>query len=480
MKDQRKTKKQLMDELAELRRQVAHLEAHHSKSAPMSGRLDTDSQLMEQASDGIFVADARGRFVDANRSGLRMLGYELDELLRMGMQEIIPKEDQELEPIHFDEYRRGETLVVQRRLRRKDGSMVPVEINTKMLPDGRFFGIVRDITERKKTEQALKQSRDTLQTLLDHLPMGISVLVDGRIVRVNRALASLYGYPIEEYLGKTPADYLNAEEASLAARRMKELSKGGPTDAYEYNCKHADGHLVPVEVTSRLIDLDGESVLLNIHRDLTERKRLETEILEVSAREQTRIGQDLHDGLSQHLAGIAFLGKAMAQKLAAQSSPESATATEIVKLVNQAMAQARHLARGLSPVALEVGGLKAALEELGLNMEQLFDVSCAVRADEVLSARDDVKARHLYYVAQEAVANAIKHGQAKNVEICVADVGDHCVLTVRDDGIGFSEDAVTSAGMGLHIMRYRASMIHASFSIRPAPGGGTVVHLSIA
>jgi PAS domain S-box-containing protein len=415
-----------------------------------------------------------------------MLGYDLSELLRIGMQDLIPEEDLEVEPIHFDELREGKTLVTQRSLRRKDGSLLPAEISAKMLPDGRLFAIVRDITERKKAEQALKQSRDTLKTLLEGLPDGISLTIDSRVVFANPAMAAMYGYTTEEFFGKVPADVLDPPELEKAIGRMQDLLQGGPAYASEYNCRRADGTLFPVEVTSRIIELDGSRALLSIHRDLTERKkartereRLEREILEVSAREQQRIGQDLHDGLGQRLTGIAFLSKALAQKLAAQSSPEAETAAEIARLVNQTITEARHLARGLSPVALEVGGLKVALEELALNMERLFDVSCIVKAEDVLPVRDDGKARHLYYVAQEAVTNAVKHGHAEKVEIRLVNTEDECALTIRDDGIGFSNKVQTNEGMGLHIMRYRANMIHASFSIQPAPGGGAVVHLSV-
>jgi signal transduction histidine kinase len=169
----------------------------------------------------------------------------------------------------------------------------------------------------------------------------------------------------------------------------------------------------------------------------------------------------------------------MAQKLTARSSPEAATAAEIAELVKQAITQARHLARSVNPVALEVGGLKVALEELGLDMERLFNINCAVTAEDVLPVLDNVTARHFYYVAQEAMTNAVKHGHSKNVEVRLLNTQDHCALTVQDDGVGFSPEALTSSGMGLHIMRYRANIIHGSFSIRPAPSGGTLVHLSV-
>jgi signal transduction histidine kinase len=116
--------------------------------------------------------------------------------------------------------------------------------------------------------------------------------------------------------------------------------------------------------------------------------------------------------------------------------------------------------------------------ELGSNMERLFGVPCKVQIGGDVPKIDDVTRRHLYYVAQEAVTNAVKHGEAKNISIRVLRFGDQCELLVRDDGTGFSNKPNTSNGMGLHIMRYRAHMIHASFSIRPGADGGTVVCLS--
>ena len=148
-----------------------------------------------------------------------------------------------------------------------------------------------------------------------------------------------------------------------------------------------------------------------------------------------------------------------------------------MKLANQATAQARNLARVLHPIVLE-DGLESALKELGSNMERLYGISCGVQMGGDLPEIDKATRRHLYYVAQEAATNAVKHGGAKNVSIRVARYDGQCKLFVKDDGAGLSERRNTSNGMGLHIMRYRAHMIHASFSIRTGADGGTVVRLA--
>lgn len=552
----------------------------------------------DRVSDGIFNADVRGRFLDVNAYLCRMLGYERDELLDLRIHDLFIDENLAT-TLQFDEYELGKTYFLERQLRRIDGVPMPAEISIKRLSGGKFLGIVRDLAEGLGASGLRTQPIDVLRVLLERLPDGVSLLVNGRLAFANASLAHMYGYSRDEFVGLTPSDFLTPSDIPVAARRMDELMRGGSVYPSEFLCRRADGTLFPVEITSRILEIDGAPAILSIHHDLTdrkkteenlrktnetlqalieacplsivamdsdgrvtmwnsaserifgweknevlgcfppnvsedgartmlerirrgaavagvevsrlrrdglvvdldlwtaplrdgkgiitgsvglgaditERKRLEREILEVSAREQSRIGQDLHDDLGQRLAGIAFLSQALAQRLASIPSSEAAAATEIVKLANQATAQARNLARVLHPIVIE-DGLESALVELCSNMERLFEISCKVHMGGDVPEIDEATRRHLYYVAQEAVTNAVKHGGAKNISIRVARFGDQCKLFVRDDGAGFSKKPNTCDGMGLHIMRYRAHMIHASFSIRPGADGGTVVRLA--
>ena len=116
--------------------------------------------------------------------------------------------------------------------------------------------------------------------------------------------------------------------------------------------------------------------------DITERRRLQKTMLEISDQEQRRIGQDLHDGLGQHLTGIAFMSKVLEQKLAERAVPESADADKIVRLVNEAINKTRELARGLLPVVSDDEGLMSALQQIATEVEDLFRVSCRFKCDE--------------------------------------------------------------------------------------------------
>jgi signal transduction histidine kinase len=209
------------------------------------------------------------------------------------------------------------------------------------------------------------------------------------------------------------------------------------------------------------------------------RKRLEKEILNISEREQRRIGRELHDSIGQQFTGIAFMMKALEQKLADKLPDEATDVAEIKKLVNQALDQTRGLAKGLHPIDLDAGSLTEALGELAATTEKMFSIRCVLKCDEPVPIEDAEVAAHLYRITQEAITNAIKHGKAQSVQVELACRGDMNVLTIENDGLDFPEELGTrGTGMGLHIMNHRADMIGASLDIRKAAGDGTIVSCS--
>ena len=212
-----------------------------------------------------------------------------------------------------------------------------------------------------------------------------------------------------------------------------------------------------------------------LRQEFKRRRRLEKEILDISEREQRRIGQELHDSIGQQLTGIAIMSKVLERKLAGKSQTESADAREITELVNEAVKQARGLAKGLHPVDLDRGGLMSSLQELAATTEQLFGVRCTFKCDRPVPIDDTTAAAHLYRIAQEAVTNAIKHGEAENVIISLGSRRDMAVLSVENDGSGFPDAPPKSKGMGLKIMGHRAEMIDGSLEVRRGTEGGTIV-----
>ncbi len=210
-------------------------------------------------------------------------------------------------------------------------------------------------------------------------------------------------------------------------------------DHYETVRRRKDGRLIDISVTiSPIRDADGKITgASKVARDITERKRLEKEILEISEREQRRIGQDLHDGLCQHLAGIELMSQVLEQKLARRSKAAAARAGDIAKNVRDAIGHTRLLARGLSPVTLESEGLMSALQELALNTEKIFRVTCRFDCHPPVLVQDYPAATHLFRLAQEAVSNAIKHGKAKRILIRLKEERGRMALSIIDNGRGF-------------------------------------------
>jgi two-component system CheB/CheR fusion protein len=238
---------------------------------------------------------------------------------------------------------------------------------------------------------------------------------------------------------------------------------------------HKDGHEFPVEISLSPLETEEGVLVSSAIRDITERKHLEKTILEISAREQRRIGQDLHDGLGQHLTGIAFMSKVQEQKLMEQNLPEAADAAKIVNLVNDAIHKTRELARGLLPVVSDAQGLMSALQQWAGEVEDLFALSCRFQCFTPVLIHDDTVATHLYHIAREAVNNAIKHGHARHIVIRLTAVQHQGSLTIHDDGYGIGNTVLGNKGMGLHLMTYRAKMAGGSLEVQPAASGGTIV-----
>ena len=212
-----------------------------------------------------------------------------------------------------------------------------------------------------------------------------------------------------------------------------------------------------------------------LRTEVENRKLLEKEILDVSEREQRRIGQELHDSIGQQFVGVAFMAKVLQKKLSGKLPKEAESAAQIAELVNQGMEQARDLAKGLHPIDLDGTNLTSALQELASTTERLFDVRCTFSSDGCVAEIDDEVAVHLYRITQEAIVNAMKHGRAKNIHITLAFGRDKSVLTAKNDGLDFPHEISNSAGMGLNIMKHRAEIIDGFLDVRRHPKSGTIL-----
>ncbi|NBV85021.1 MAG: hypothetical protein EBS01_01870 [Verrucomicrobia bacterium] len=218
------------------------------------------------------------------------------------------------------------------------------------------------------------------------------------------------------------------------------------------------------------------SSTLALGRAVSNRERLERSLLDISEREQRRIGQDLHDGLCQQLTGISLMVSSLHRKMLPGTEHEL---TQISGLINSSIEETRLVTRGLHPVPDEPGGLVVGLRELADGVHSSSRVNCEFSVLGVVQITDTAVSSNLYRIAQEAVRNAVKHSGAQNISILLQGLEQRLELKIEDDGGGLPKEPFRK-GLGLEIMKYRAASIGGQLSIARRVGAGTVVHFHLA
>lgn len=217
---------------------------------------------------------------------------------------------------------------------------------------------------------------------------------------------------------------------------------------------------------------------IDLYAALAERRRYQLEMSQISEDRHKMIGQELHDGLGQQLTGIAFLVSSIHQTLAARSAPEASLLTTVNSLLSEAMAALRALSRGLYPIALESGGLSSALDQLAEYTQNFSGIRCIARCVNGVEL-DKIITLNLYRIVQEAVNNALRHSKAQKIEINLIVCDDQYILSIIDDGIGFSRQNINvRKTLGFRSMQNRAHLVGAVIEIRKNEEGGTSIVIS--
>ena len=389
------------------------------------------------------------------------LGYSREEWLEDPVrwyQHIHPDDKQRWSLEAAEMFLSGKPLRSAYRVIARDGHVIWFHCDARMMrwEDGRpwcIHGVAFDISDIKRIEEELQEERNFVSAILDTVGALVVVLDgEGKILRFNPACELTTGYSMEEVQGKCIWDLFLPPEEKDRFRALFDVLRTDLLPHDYQTCwltRHGDQRLIAW--SSTLLPGNGESAqyIIATGIDITERKHLEKAILDISAREQRRIGQDLHDGLGQHLTGIAFMAKVHEAKLAEQQRPDTEDAAKIVKLVNEAIHKTRELARGLLPVVSDSHGLMSALQLCAAEIEDLFGVSCRFQCEAPVLIHDDTMATHLYHIAQEAVNNAIKHGGPGKVLIQLTAEQGRGTLVIEDDGKGVAGQSCEHPGYGL-------------------------------
>jgi two-component system, NarL family, sensor histidine kinase UhpB len=477
-----------------LKRGLATLTAQTTALGSSEARYRT---LIEQASDGIFVADPEGKLVVANQSGCEMLGYTRDELVGLEIKDILAPGEAERNMANVPKLMSGQTVLTENKMRRKDGTIFDAEISTKLLTDGSYQGIVRDITDRKRTEYMVLAGERRYRTLVETITEGIlQVNNDDVIEFANTRICAMLGYTRDELLGQRRIEMLVSEEDRETVAAKMNLRRQGIADRYEVRLRRKGGEDLWVEISGAPVyGTDGKvSGIIGVYTDITQRKAHERRLEEYAASQTELLGQvmsaqeaerhrlqvDLHDGPLQSL-GVMLLTLDRLVKVAKRDgAAETALALQetrigMVGIVNEL----RAVMADLSLDMLTHGGVASALRDHIGRFSDLTGISVTLHIGwdkgERLAPQIELL---LYRLAQEALTNIRKHSYASQAEIRLRCVNDDVEMEIRDNGRGFNVEEALSrhragTGIGLRSMRQRITDAHGTLRIESSPGQGT-------
>ena len=495
----------------------------------LQNSLQHSSDLYDYAPVGYVVFDGTGSIQEINLAGAELLGAKRGRLIGQRFARFLVRKD----AASFREHlRRCRThhgpLSTELSIMDKGGEVIAVELlSAPFVRQGNRAAysrtVIRDISERHRAERVLRQTQQDYETLVNSVE-GIvweANAHDSQFTFVSQQAWRLLGYPAERWLRNRNfwENHLHAKDRDWVLKFRAQAIATKKDCVLEYRMIRADRRIVwlrdslsvsqdtrgqlklrgimvniterkeaeealrrvyddlEVRIRERTAELTASNV--ELLREIGERKRLEKELVEITETERRRIGQNLHDDLGQLLTGIAFMTQSLAEKLAEGSVPEVSDAARIQALVNQAIRQTRVLSRDLTSAELDETDLAASLQALARHVEGLFEASCRFRSQGTIPPVSEGVARQLFYIAQEAATNAIKHGRPRHVWIVLAGLPDRLSLTIRNDGVAFSGVPAANTGMGLRIMNYRARVIGAALEVGTDRESGTVVHCAL-
>ncbi len=336
---------------------------------------------------------------------------------------------------------------------------------------GRNEEVSREV--RRQTQELADQGRRHA-AFLRNAADGAHILdATGRVVDASDSFCQMLGRPRDEVIGLSIPDWdPTVPRAELAARMASHFAGGFLRFATRH--RRGDGSELEVEVQTDAFTFRGGRYLYCSARDMTELRALQRALIDTSNRERQKLGYDLHDELGQVLTGISLLATALSSGAAAARTAEPERLAELETLTRQAIGTCRAIAHGLSPLTYQRGDLIAALREMVKVQSSAGDAEIRFSQAGDAPLTLDLEAKdHLYRIAQEALTNARRHARARRIEVLLEIEDEAIRLEVEDDGIGASTAAAEAPGMGLQIMRFRASMIRAELTVGRGARGGT-------
>lgn len=437
--------------------------------------------ILENAPCSIILTDAGDTIIFWNAYSEELFGYPAGEVLGQPLSLIAPKPERS-DPV--SPLQQGKEAQYWRA---HGGKRIRVRFKTKDMPGegdqpGARIWYIQNLEEQEELERGLQESRARAQAILDHtVEAVITIDTRGIIQSFNRSAERIFGYSEAEVVGQNvkmlmPHHHRVRHDAYirnyLETGERKIIGMGR-----EERGRRKDGSVFPMELSVSEVRWDNERIFTGIVRDISRRRKLENEILEISEEERRRIGQDLHDGLGQMLTGIGLISQNVAKKLEANGLPGAEEVREISQMIKEADEYARSLSHTLVPIDVDEEGLRHALTQLARRARKLFDIDCSFEENGPVRIEKKNISLHLYRIAQEAINNAVKHGGAESIGLKLVGGDEYIRLIIEDDGDGFPDGAPNpdKKGLGVHTMRHRAHIMGGELTIDSENGCTKVI-----
>ncbi len=402
-----------------------------------------------------------------------------------------PDDKQRLEAALSELNVENPTLQITYRINRPDGAVTWLERNSRAYFDAqgklkRIVGMIADVTERKRTEEALRESEEKFRNVFRDAGVGMVIVApEGRFLAANKAFCDCLGYTEEELLEKTVESVTLPEDWPAFSQKLREsLTERRGFQWFEKRCLHKSKGIVYTQSTASVIrsrENDPQYIVGQV-LDITDRKQAEEAVASMSRKliaaqeqERSRIGRELHDDVNQRLALLNM----QLEQLQENSSDVGIRAQELRKQVTDISNDVQALSHDLHSSQLEylgvVAGMKSWCREFADRQGMQIDYRPDVRSTLPLEI-----GLCLYRVLQEALHNAAKHSGVKRIEVELSENTGEIHLTIRDLGKGFDLEAVKQGnGLGLTSMRERVRLVNGTIAIDAKPMGGTTIHVRV-
>lgn len=476
---------------------IAQLVGNLTERKRAEEQLKLSAQLLDSANDSINLADFDGNLLYVNETLCRAHGYSREELIGMNLHQLDIPEYAKLIESRYQEVREKGQATFESAHFRKDGSIMHVEVHSRLIESGNrklVLSVDRDITERKRMEEALKHSESRYRDLFESASDAIFIHdLEGNIVEANQAASALSGYTADELARMNISKLLMPESLeTVMGSQRRQLAGQTISQRYEVELARKDGTRATMEVMDRLITRNRQPVAIHsVARDITEQKRAREymrtyaeQVTKAQEEERKRVARELHDDTAQALVSLGMDIGSLSAATGQLPREVRKRLGELRKRTNDILQGVRSLSQALRPPELEELGLLAALQELTNELVGQYGIDARFQLQGTSRRLPPDTELALFRIAQEALNNVGKHARATKIVVQVKFSPVKVKLTISDNGQGFELPEVMnnlaySGKLGLMGIQERARLLGSALVVQSRLGKGTTVALEV-